>query len=682
MMMYTCRCIKLTAIAAATLAALATLTPAQAAEDEDIVQLTKPESSVEAGIGYVNKDNQRFGQYNGLKDNGVYGLLDLNVVRRDDATGTWLKLSGRNLGLDNRELRFEHNQQGNWGYFVEYGQTPRYNPLDVNTRLVGAGTSAQTINGAAARYNLEMKTQRDALSLGAEKIFIGGFSVQVRFKNEEKDGARMYGQGTPGTINFLTDPINQTTRQLDVVLAYTGERLQLSGGYYGTTFENRNNLLNVTGGITGQTPMALPPDNQSHQLYLGGGYSFTSTTRGTFNAAYTHQTQNDTFIVLPTLGGRTDLGGVVDTKLLQAGITSRPLPKLSLLGNLRYEDRPDRTPIDRYNTPGGTQNGNNEPRSIRSLTGKAEAGYALPMGFRLTGGFDYDQRNRNFSPVRVVSAREETEEKSWRAELRRSMSETTTGALSYVHSDRDGSPFLTTRRNDGTFGANLIAPPHLADRKRDKIRLSVNWEPTEELSLQFFADEALDKYESRTVLGMGPNNGKARNYAVDGSYRFSPEWQATAWYSRNETRADQATCATLTVDAVTGAMTCPASQAANLRNVGDAFGLGLHGKPLERMEIGTDVSYSDINDEYRQRALTGAAVTSLPDVSTKLTSLKVFAKYAIQKNAGIRLNYIYDRVSTNDWTWTNFTYSDGTSVFQNPNQKVHFVGVSYFYRWQ
>ena len=38
--------------------------------------------------------------------------------------GTWLRFDGRNLGLDSRQLRFEHNRQGNWGYFIEYGQIP------------------------------------------------------------------------------------------------------------------------------------------------------------------------------------------------------------------------------------------------------------------------------------------------------------------------------------------------------------------------------------------------------------------------------------------------------------------------------------------------------------------------------------------------------------------------------
>jgi predicted porin len=254
--------------------------------------------------------------------------------------------------------------------------------------------------------------------------------------------------------------------------------------------------------------------------------------------------------------------------------------------------------------------------------------------------------------------------------------------VAYLHSDRDGSPFLTTYANNGTFGANLIAPVSMADRKRDKYRLSMNWDPLEELSLQFIADHARDKYESRTFLGKGVSNGKAENFGVDATYTFSPNLNVTAWYSRNDTRSDQATCATLTVVAATGAMTCPASQMANLSNVNDSVGLGLRGKPRERWEMGADFSFSEIGDKYKQAALTGAAVNSLPDVATRISSAKMFVKYDVKKNAAIRLNYMYDRISTNDWTWTNFTYSDGTKVYRDPNQHVQFVGLTYIYKWQ
>ena len=41
----------------------------------------------------------------------------------------------------------------------------------------------------------------------------------------------------------------------------------------------------------------------------------------------------------------------VGNELLQAGVTSRPLPKLTLFADLRYEDRDDRTPLDTDDRP-------------------------------------------------------------------------------------------------------------------------------------------------------------------------------------------------------------------------------------------------------------------------------------------------------------------------------------------
>lgn len=665
--------IRLTLVAAAVSAACG---PVWAAEDDEIKALTKPESNIEFGIGYTDNDGLRFGQYNGLNENKTYGLLGGNLVRRDDATGTWLKLSGRNLGLDTREMRFEHNRQGDWGYFLEYDEIPRFNPYTVNTGLTGIGTATQTLNGTARR-NVDLETKREALTLGFSKIMAGGLDVQVRFRNEDKDGSRQWGQGgTP--VNFLVDPIDQTTRQLDVILGYTSDKLQLSGGYYGTTFDNHNAALNIPNS-TLFTQMALPPGNQSHQLYLAGGYNFTPTLRTNFKAAYARATQNQAFINTPTLNSRSDLGGKVETTLLQLGLTARPLPRLSLLGNLRYEDRDDQTPIVQYTSSGSSLNGNNEPRSIRTVAGKVEASYALPMNLRLTGGVDYEEKKRNTSPVRIVSYRETTDETTYRAELRRSLSETLTGAVAYLYSDRGGSPFLTTTQLNGTNNSNLIAPIYLADRERHKVRLTANWQATDKLSLQFRVDESHDNYDQRDGSAsststnpagtrLGPQKGKARGYSVDAALAINDKLQATAWASRDDLSYEQLFRTTVF--------------SYKQRNVGDAFGLGLRGKPYSWLEVGADFSQSDITDENRQQALAGAAIDVIPDIATKLTKLKLFAGYALKKDVTIRATYIYDRFSTDDWTWNRWTYSDGTTVLASPTQEVHFFGVTVNYRFR
>ena len=680
----------LTAVAAALLAAYR---PALAAEGDEVTELSKPASNVELGVGNVSKDNQRFGQYNGLNEKGGYGLLDLDYARRDDATGTWFRFSGRNIGLDHRELRLENGRQGNWGYFIDFSQTPRFDPFTVTTRLTGIGATTQTITGSATAQQYRLKTERDTLTLGFDKAINRNLGVEVRFRNEEKDGERLFGQGTFGTWRFLTDPIDQTTRQLDATINYTTERFQLSGGYYGTSFENRNNLLTVVGPalFAGSNTIALPPDNQSHQMHLAGGYSFTKTMRGTFKVAYGRITQDEAFPVAPVAGAPSNLDGRIDTTLIQFGLTARPMPRLSVRADLRYENRDDKTPVFRYfpsqiAAPAtATNDGTNETRDIKTTSAKLEASYRLPMGFRLTGGVDYVEKKRNSPPVRSVSYRETTDETSLRAELRRSISETVTGAVSFVHSERGGSDFLINTFLGGGIYSNQVAPLHLADRDRDMVRLTVNWMPTDPLSLNFRIDEARDKYSARgiSVVDQTARRGEAQNYSIDAAYVFSERVQATAWVSRNDTEFETLNCGSGNGDVCT-----PGVQqvwGANLRNVADSFGLGLRAKVSSKLELAADVTESKMRDELLLSSVAGAPVGTLDNINTKVTTLKLEAKYALQRNSGIRVMFTHDRYRTDDWTWVNWNYSPadgGTTVLQSPDQKVDFIGVAYYYRWQ
>jgi len=172
---------------------------------------------------------------------------------------------------------------------------------------------------------------------------------------------------------------------------------------------------------------------------------------------------------------------------------------------------------------------------------------------------------------------------------------------------------------------------------------------------------------------------------VDAAYTISDKWQANAWYTYNSARAEQSTC-----EAASSAGVCPATAAdpiyaAEVRSKSDTVGFGVRGKPNAKFEVGADLSYSDIRDTYFQGALappTSTVAAPLPDVTTRLTRLSLFAKYALEKRSGLRFDYIFDRFSTNDWTWTNFVFVDGTRITQDPHQKVHFIGVSYYYRWQ
>lgn len=714
------------------LCVLAAFGPASAAEGDEVAQLTQPESSVSVGLGAVSgdsKDRAIFGQYTGMRKNSGYGLFDIDLVKRENVTGTWTTFTGRNLGLDNRELGFSQQKQGDWKYYVEYGELVRNYSNTINTGVTGIGTANLTVTalgtpggGAAALAaaqgtgsNIDLKTTRTSLGFGLDKWLTPILQLEASFKNEKKDGARMWGKGITcsatsgygctasyGALLMLPEPISSSTKQFEAKLNYAGEKLTLSGGYYGSFYINDfgslnvsvpGNLWNPDGSLHNlsaagnnirnllQLPMALPPDNQAHQLSLTGTYAFTPTTRGTFRFARTRATQKESFDSMGLTGSpRGALDAVVDTTLAQFGLTARPMPKLSLLANLRYEQKSDKTPIDWYRTAN-----TNSPGSHTKISGKLEASYQLPDRYRATVGIDYDMRDlgrptgTNDTSGQATALRAKNDEIGYRAELRRSMSETFSGAVGIGHSRRNGSRWMQAFNGpaptvpEGTLqGTGFGLFPLLwMDNTRDKLKLSANWDPTERLSLQFMTEASADHYYAPTMRGA--RDGATRVIGLDSMYTVTEKWKLTGWFSRSDTIMD--------INGGSGAYS------EGMRQLNHSLGLGFRGAPTGKIDIGGDVVFSYETNRYGQGVIGNSTQpNALPAVAYRQTSLKLFGKYALEKNADIRLDLVHQRYFTNEWYWSNngvpFFYSDGTTLIQQPTQNVTFIGATYIYKWQ
>ena len=119
-----------------TIALLAGISPIALADEAEIQRLITPESTVSAGIGFVGNNNQYWGEYTGINQRGVYGLIDADVDMRDNETGTWYRLMLHDLALDDRELSWEQKKQGDWGYKLDYSEIPRYAPVTVFGRAL------------------------------------------------------------------------------------------------------------------------------------------------------------------------------------------------------------------------------------------------------------------------------------------------------------------------------------------------------------------------------------------------------------------------------------------------------------------------------------------------------------------------------------------------------------------
>ncbi len=731
------------------IAALISSAPALAAEDEDVAALTRPDGgAVSVGAGIVTgnqRDRSLFGQYNGLRKHDTNLLLDFDWVRRNDETGTWTILRGRNLGLDTPEMGITINKQGDWKFSADYNQIVRHDPRTINTGVTGIGTTTPSVGliapGAGSDVNLEMK--RTALGFSGDKWITKDLQLEISFKNEDKSGSRLWGRGFTCTstaaplptntsqvgcaaapnsqyaLLMLPEPVNSTIRQLEAKLNYTGEKFTLTGGYYGSFYTNSfgnmtpsvpGTLYNPLGvatalatpagagmtsfnGIRGilQLPMALPPDNQAHQLYASGTYSFTNTTRATFKYAYTRATQDKDFASMGFTGAPTsNLAGKMDTNLAQVGLTSRPMPKLSVLANLRYEDRNDKTPDALYNIE-GTNRFANTQSNLKRISAKLEGSYQLPYAMRGTLGFDYDTSDRGQfglpdSVGGVTALRQKVWEGGTRVELRRAMSEDVSGAISYGHSRRDGSVWLkpntlpatgvTPMSNDAIFSRTAGFPAIFTDRTRDKVKALADWQATEQLSLQFAVETASDKYFEPGSKGL--TNGGARLYSLDAAWALSEKWKVNGYASRGRQTSE--------IDHSTG-------YTMGLKNLNTTLGLGVQGKPTNRWTVGANASYMNDRNIYDQGLDVAASAANiaflnasggLPDVVYRQTRLNFFGNYMIDKSASVRLDLLHQVAKLTEWTWTNngipFLYSDGTTIGLNPTQRVSYLGASYIYR--
>ena len=690
------------------------------------------ETSVSVGLGLVggsSDDHALFNQYNGLrKDRNAVGVLGLDYSLRKEDSSSWVQLQGSDLLGDTRELHLVWKNPGSWKFSADYGELVRRDPNTINTGLLDAGSTAPQVRpltgGPGSGADLDLSTKRTSLGLGFTKFITPALQFELDLKSENKDGSRLFGIGMncPSVIAptcganlgwatlMLPEPINANHSQIEARLSYAAEQFRFNLGYYGSFYRNSNDTLNpsvpaaslsnpLNTGLQGimNNPLALAPDSQAHQLDLSGSYDFTGTTRATFKLARATATQNADFASAGLSGapaGVTNLGAQVNTQLAKIGLTSRPIPKLSLLADWRYENKDDQTPIALYNSE-GTASYTNHALPSKKTHGKLQASWQFSSDYRGTLGADYEAINHGVftesSAVSGISAlRQKTEETSVRAELRRRLADDLSGAISVSSSRRDGSNWLKDNSGTGVtevtnpadsavgFLPTAIFMPSLADRKRDKVKLFADWQPAEALTLQFSAETGKDKFKVPSAYGL--QDTRMNQFSVDWGYALSDNWGLNGYLARSLQNLNQAR---------------PAGAVMAFDNTNTGASFGVTGKASSKLNVGGSLSYVNDKSVYAQTldAFAGsdsaallATSGGLPDVVFRQTALKLFGKYDLDKGASVRLDVLHQRSSLDDWAWgyngVPFTFSDGSTVMQKPAQNVSFIGVTYIYQLQ
>jgi MtrB/PioB family decaheme-associated outer membrane protein len=513
-------------------------------------------------------------------------------------------------------------------------------------------------------------------------------------------------KGTVGALYLTPEPIDSTTQQFEAKLTYAGSGFGVTAGYYGGFYSNSNSVMTPTfpyGGSTvtntGDTlgplaamlgqPVALPPDSQSNQFYLSGFAALPLSTRINLKASYTRATQDDSYpsqLLAGAAPGYGNLNGEMETTLIQAGLTSRPLPNLNINASARYVDNKNNTELGKYVVAPTGALYTNWPNSSNFGSAKLEAGYQLADAGRATIGVDWAGANRD-RPVgttwipntSMAAMRESTNETGLYAEFRRSMSETINAAISYRHADRDGYhwysldpangfPFV---RWDSLTNATGIFPATMLDRTRDSVKVTADWAPMSALSLNLSLEGGKDSYDSPSQLAGGLHDTDYQLYNIDAALKLNDSWRMTAYASWGKQTLNQQQAI---------------GYIADLDQTNTAVGLGVVGMLKGGWEVGGDLSYVEDKNTYNLAMNTAASVSNLPESSYRATLLKLYGKVALDKKSELRFDLIQQWAEYDDWAWgyngVPFAYSDNTTVTMQPTQNVTFIGARYVYRFK
>jgi len=289
----------------------------------------------------------------------------------------------------------------------------------------------------------------------------------------------------------------------------------------------------------------------------------------------------------------------------------------------------------------------------------------------------------------VSALRQKTDEVGVKAELRRTMSENLSGAVSIASSWRDGSNWLKVNSGRGVtevpdpsdpvngFGPEAIFMPTLANRHRDKLKLLADWQAMEQLSLQFSAEGGKDTFTTPSSQGL--RDASMNLFNVDFDYALSETWSLNGYVSWGQQKYLQAR---------------PAGYIMSFDDTGTYLGLGVTGKASSKIRVGGGLAFTNDKSVYAQGLeATAPAISStllaatggLPDILFRQLALKMYGTYDIDKRSSVRLNLLYQRSQWNDWAWgyngVPYTYSDGTTLSQKPDQRVGYVGIAYVYGW-
>ena len=665
-------------------------------------------SDIELGVGYVTDDAYFFGRYNGLQTRGAYLVGDIDAEEFDEEGRFW-SVRGTNLGLESRYLRLEGGKQGRHKFFLEWDELPNYMNNTGRTPFLGVGTDTLTLPSGFSLgppvsdlHPLELQTKRERIKAGAGFVIKQRWLFDIDFSHENKEGVEAMGgaiaTGTTQLVqrtsaSILPEPVKQDTNLVNATLTYAGDQGQLDLKYHASFFDNSlaslswQDPFNPT---TGAGSLALAPDNEFHQLSLAGGYTLPHRSRLTGVASVGRMTQNEQFQPY-SVGGTgstlpsSSLDGEVWLFNGQLKLASRPINKLRLNAELRYDERDNQTPVQTYSyvildSGGGGGAVDNNPYSHKKALFNIDANYRFNAISSLRGGYRYEAIERS----RFDAGRVDTDENALFAKFKIKPHATVDLELYGETSSRDGSEF-----DQQGYQNPLMRKYNLADRDRTTAGGLINVMATEKLFLGARADYSEDDY---TDTQIGLTEASQPTVTLDFTYTPVNNLTTYGYYTWENIQSRQNGNDVTQTGSGPGGGAVPTTGLwqADFDDNFDTFGIGGKWTGLGKWDLGADLVYSKaIGHIDMKHSDPSIAVDQFPDNKTEMASIKLWTDYHYSKQLTYKLGYWYEEYLADNWAVDGLVPYDPTVVArtlllgeQTMDYEVRVFTVSAIYRFQ
>ncbi len=672
----------------AALGALALAAPAAAQVDTSQWKCEKCpytkglEGQVEAGAGYTSDDSPTFGNYTGLDSKGAHLILGGQLAYRGEG-GYWADLLADELGLDIRSIDGQAGREGLYSLWLGYQEIPRYFADGAQTPFLGNGGNRLTLPaGFPANATLtsqmtpflqpvEIGYEARRFELGGQWIGMENWTYRASLRRDVRDGTKPGAGSFFSTASQLAMQVDQTTDQFDVSASYATPTWQATLGYMLSQYRTGSDSLAwanpfapVVPGAT-QGELAQAPDNSFQQITGSASYQITPTMRASADIAWGQGRQNESYlpatantVLLPSVPPLPagSLDGDVSTFNFNAKLTAEALKDLRLTAIYAHDQRENETGSLAY--PQVATDMFLAPTTRRSVSYdlkqdrvKLNADYRAFDTLKLSGGVDWDRRQRSF--VEAVTTTETTVwgRAAWQAMEPLSLS------LDLAWGDRDASRYGVSIWNSSPQNP-LMRKVNLAPRERGNASARADWAINEQFTAGLSGTWTSDDYDE-TVIGLVESETK--NVIADLTVALSERTRIYAFAQAERMDSRQTGSQAFAAVDWTG----------TVKDRSEAYGLGIkHAAIPDKLDLGADLVFT--------RARSDTAVATImneppfPTARSSRDTIKLYAGYKLRDNLWLNGTFWHESYDSADWRLDGVTPSTVHDFLAFGNQAPHY----------